>query len=188
MGFRRLKKKSKTKIARVYSTALYDAAIETGQIEKVWVDVEKLQKLIKNDGDFESYLTNPLWSENDKIEVVEKAAKVLNLNKETLNCLKVVSENQKMGELVLILDEFGKLYYLKNGVVEVVVETAKKLSSAQDKKLQKVLEEVLQSKIAVKYSVNSALLGGLRVQCGSKLYDDSLANKLNYLEKIMKGK
>ena len=43
MGFRRLKKKSKTKIARVYSTALYDAATEMGQIEKVWADIEKLQ-------------------------------------------------------------------------------------------------------------------------------------------------
>lgn len=183
-----MKKKSKTKIARVYSSALYEAALETGQIDKVWNDVGKLQNLMKDDEDFEKYLTNPLWSENDKIDVVEKVAKTLKLNDETLNCLKVVSENQKMANLALILDEFARLYYLKNGIVEVVVETAKKLSSVQDKKLQKVLEDLLQSKVVVNYSINSALLGGLRVQCGSKLYDDSLSSKLNYLEKIMKGK
>lgn len=183
-----MKKKSKTKVARVYSSALYEAALETGQVEKVWSDVAKLQNLMKTDADFGKFLTNPLWSENDKADVVAKTAKVLGLSNETLNCLKIVSENQKMAELSLILDEFGKLYYLKNNVVEVVVETAKKLSSAQDKKLQKVLENLLQSKIVMNYKINSTLLGGLRVQCGSKLYDDSLASKLNYLEKIMKGK
>ena len=86
------------------------------------------------------------------------------------------------------MDDFKKLYYHNEGVAEVVVETVKKLTSIQDKKLKKVLEKIANKKVVVEYKINPLLVGGLRVQIGSEMFDDSLAHKLNYLENVMKGK
>ena len=51
-----------------------------------------------------------------------------------------------------------------------------------------LLEKILGKQVEIDYVLNPKILGGLRVQCGSKMFDDSLASKLNYLENIMKGK
>ena len=183
-----MKKVSKIKIANVYATALYEASVESKSIDKVKDDVVKLRDLLNENDDFGGYLENPLWSQQDKSDVLIKTAKVLGLSKETLNCLDVVVENNRISDLKLILNGFEKIYNQKNGVEKVSVETVKKLSVKQDAKLKKVIENLLGKKVLIDYIINPKILGGLRVQCGSKMFDNSLVNKLNYLENIMKGK
>lgn len=183
-----MKKNSKTKIARIYSNALYDAAVDNKCVEKVWADVGKLKALIDENKEFADYMTNPLWSDDDKVDVLNKSAKALGLSSDTLNCLQVIVENRRMSELGFILDNFGKLYYAKNNIAEVLVETVKKLSSSQASRLQKTLEKVLGKKVVIDYQISPVILGGLRIRCGSKMVDGSLMSKLNYLENIMKGK
>ena len=183
-----MKKVSKTKTAHVYATALYEVSVEKKSVEKVKEDVVKLQKLLAENREFCDYLENPLWSQNDKKDVLKKGAKLLNLRDETLSCLEVVTENGRISDLSLILNDFEKIYNCKNNVIKVCVETVKQLSSQQDNKLKKTLEKKLGKSVTINYVLNPKILGGLRVQCGSKMFDNSLVSKLNYLENVMKGK
>ena len=183
-----MKKASKTKISRTYATALYEAAVEKKCVDKVLADTEKLQKLLKDDQSYSSYLSSPLWNEDDKKDVLAKTAKVLQLNNETLACLTIITENRRIADLAMILDDFIRIFYQKNDIAEVDVETVKKLTTKQDKDLKTVLQKLFMKEVVVNYIVNPAVVGGLRVKYGSKMYDDSLANKLNYLENVMKGK
>jgi len=183
-----LKKVSKTKIAHVYATALYEAAVESKSVEKVKNDVSELRNLLRENNDFAAYLENPLWTQQDKSDVLQKSAKALKLGDETLSCLNVVVENGRIADLSLILSDFEKIYNAKNDIAKVDVETIKKLSASQDAKLKKVMGKILDKQVEINYIINDKILGGLRVQCGSKMYDNSLINKLNYLENIMKGK
>ena len=64
----------------------------------------------------------------------------------------------------------------------------KKFVNSKESKLSKVLESVLKQNVVIDYEINPSILGGLRIQCGSKMFDDCLASKLNYLENTMKGK
>ena len=83
---------------------------------------------------------------------------------------------------------YQKIYYKDQGIIEVDVETVKDLSSSQDKKLKTVLSKLFAGDVVVNYKINPSIIGGLRVKSGSKMFDDSLATKLNYLENLMKGK
>ena len=183
-----MKKVSKTKIAHVYAVALYEAAVEKKSVEKVKSDIAELKKLLDENGSFGDYLKNPLWSQKDKNDVLQKTAYVLKLNDETLSCLDIVIENGRIADLSLILSDFEKIYNVKHNVVRVDVETVKKLSASQNTKLKKTMEKLLGQSVVLNYIINDKILGGLRVQCGSKMYDNSLVSKLNYLENIMKGK
>ena len=185
---RTLKKTSKNKLARVYALALYDAAVEKEVLQKVWKDVCALQNLLKEDASLLVYLSSPLWEEKDKEDVLQKVAKVLKLDNETLNCLRIVSQNHRIGSLNLVLEDFKRVYYQRNNVVEAVVETVGPLSVEQDKKLKVALERILTKEVVVNYQINPSILGGLRIKCASEMFDDSLNAKLNYLEKLMKGK
>ena len=184
----KLKKVSKIKIANIYANALYEASVDKKAVAKVRDDVVKLQNLVAENKDFACYLENPLWSQKDKKDVLVKTAKLLGLRDETLNCLDVVTENGRISDLKLILSGFEKIYNCKNNVEKVSVETVKKLSAKQDTKLKKVMENILGKEVLIDYVINPKILGGLRVQCGSKMFDNSLISKLNYLENVMKGK
>lgn len=185
---RKVKKSSKSKTARVYSTALYEAAKKSKCLEKVRDDVVELRNLFTQNTVLRDYLVSPLWKDEDKFDVLKKSAAVLGLNKETLSCMQIVVENRRSADLSAIWEDFIKLYYERKGVAEVEVETAQKLSVSQNGRLQKVLEKILAAPVVVKYHINPAVLGGLRIRCGSKMFDDTLSAKLNYLEKVMKGK
>lgn len=183
-----MKKTSKTKISKTYATALYEAAEETKNVEKVLSDIEKLRVLLKEDASVCSYLSSPLWSDADKKDVLGKSASILRLSRDTLACLELITENRRIAELAMILDDFVKIYYQKSNIAEVDVETIKQLTEKQDESLTSVLERLFAGKVVVNYIINPAVVGGLRIKCESKMYDDSLASKLNYLENVMKGK
>lgn len=79
---------------------------------------------------------------------MRQVAEKLKLSKETLRCLDIVADNHRFGELLLILQEFVHIYYQRNNMQEVEVESVKELSAAQDKKLQANLEKVLGKKLS----------------------------------------
>lgn len=182
-----MKKLSKTKIAVTYATALYLAALEEKAVEKVKSDVEKLGSVIKADADFVKCLSNPIWADEDKKDVLQKVATKLALGNETLRCLDVIVDNHRFAELPIILDAFSHVYYTKNNIQEVEVESVKNLSASQMKKLQTNLEKSLNKKVVITYKILPELIGGLRIKYGSEMIDNSLAAKLNRLEIVMKG-
>ncbi len=170
-----------------YATALYDAALETKAEAKVFADVEKLRALVAQDDDLLRYMANPMVNESDKKDVLTQISAKLNWSEDTLRCLEIVSENRRFRELPQILSEFVHVYYKRHDIVEVSVESVKKLSAAQDKKLQSQLEKFLNKKIVVSYKIAPELIGGLRIKFGSEMIDNSILSKLNRLENVMKG-
>ena len=183
-----MKKSSKTKIAKTYALALFEAAQKEKSVQSVWKDIEKLEALLKGNTEVVQYLANPLWKEEDKISVLNKIAQNLKLRQETHNCLKIILENHRISDLALILEIFKNVYYQKNNIVEVMVDTVQPLTEKQDKQLKTSLKKLLANDVVVDYRINPSVLGGLRIQSGSKMFDDSLSAKLNYLENMMKGK
>ena len=131
-----MKKDSKTKIARVYAQALYEAAVEKKTVEKVSEDIIKLHDIISADADIVKNLANPLWAVEDKVSALKAVAAKLKLDAETLNCLNLIAENGRFAEMAQILDAFKHIYYAKHGITEVEVGTVKALSAIQDKKLK----------------------------------------------------
>lgn len=183
-----MKKISKTKIAATYGLSLYEAAVDKKSVDTVFQDVKKLLEVLNVDVSFVKYMANPLMDTEAKKEVLREIAKKLKLSSEVLGCLEVIDDNSRFANLKLILEEFGHIYYAKHDIVEVGVDTVKNLSSQQDKELKLSLEKLLHKKVLVKYTVAPELLGGLRVKFGSLMIDDSIQNKLNRLEIVMKGR
>ncbi len=182
-----MKKDSKTKIASVYSLALYEAAEEKKAVNKVYADIQTLLKVVDEEKDFLKYFSNPLWETDSKKSALKEIAAKIKLSDETLNCLDIIADNNRFAELKLVLEDFIRLYYRKHDVAEVEVSSVKTLNAAQDKKLSAELEKMLGKKVVIKYNLNPDLLGGLRVKYGSNMIDDSILGKLNRLEIMMKG-
>ena len=182
-----MKKVSKTKIASTYANALYEAAMQTKSLSAVAADVDGLKKTATEEPELVKFLANPLYDAEEKKSLLAEVAGKLKWNPDTLRCLDVIADNGRFKELPLILEAFGHIYLQRQGIAEVEVETVKKLSAAQDKKLKANLERKLQKQVAVTYKIVPELIGGLKIKFGSEMIDNTLASKLNRLENMMKG-
>lgn len=167
--------------------ALYEAAVEKNAVSRVFADIKILDLEVTESPDFIKYFANPVWSHQSKIEALKSIAIKLNLAPESRNCLDIIAENNRFADLGSILKEFVRIYYQKNNMVEVQIQSALALLPMQIKKLEANLEKMLDQKIVADYQVKPELLGGLKIKYGSKMIDDTIEGKLNRLEQVMKG-
>ena len=96
-------------------------------------------------------------------------------------------ENNRFDNIKAVFEQFYKLYYQKQGILEVSVQSVQPLNDKQHDKLLKGLEKLLKQKIIINYDINPDILGGLIVEFGTHRVDDSIKGKLNHLEQVMKG-
>ena len=86
-----MKKDSKTKLARVYALALYEAAEERKAVPQVSDDMMKLLDAVRADAGIVKCLANPLWGLDDKKAALREVAASMKLK--TLNALKKQTKN-----------------------------------------------------------------------------------------------
>ncbi|MBE6452522.1 MAG: ATP synthase F1 subunit delta [Alphaproteobacteria bacterium] len=182
-----MKKISKTKVANTYAMALLETALDKKVLNKVFDDVLKIKSVLAQDAGFVGFMTNPMYSDDDKSKALSEVVKKTKISTVSAQFLDVLRQNRRLCYLDIISDEFVHLYYKHNDIAEVEVESVKALSAGQNKKMLAVLEKQLGKKAVVTCSINPELIGGLRVRVGSKMFDDSVVTKLNHLEIMMKG-
>ena len=98
------------------------------------------------------------------------------------NFFKVVAENARLNLIHEIESAFRELVDERAGVVEARVTTAQPLTDAQSKALQASLATRTGKSIRLVAAQDSTLLGGVKVQVGSTVFDASLQGRLRLLK------
>ena len=181
-----VQKVSKYKTASAYAIAWLEASIDKGVADKVFDEVLVLRDAVKENMGLWTILSAPVDDNNEKLKIITDLAKKSKLSDISCESLKLITENNRLNILKIILDEFVHSYYQNKGIVEINVETAVDLSAKQDKKLKDALEKKLNSPVVINYQINNEILGGLKISYNSFLFDDSLIEKLNRIERLLK--
>lgn len=82
-----------------------------------------------------------------------------------------------------ILKEFARLVRLELHRRHAIVESAAPLDAAHTAQLENDLRSRFGSDLTIEFKTNPGLLGGLRVQVGSDVWDGSVINRLQLLKK-----
>ena len=96
-------------------------------------------------------------------------------------CVALVAEKKPRG-YVAILSRLHRLVKLELARRNVRVENAVETSPEQAAGIRARLEQQYGPGLNIQYSVNPQLIGGMRVQVGSDLYDGSVKTRLEKLE------
>ena len=182
-----MKKDSKNKLAASYADAMFEAARAAKAGSRVLSDVETLKSALEEDPKIVGMLANPLWKTDAKKAAVSEIGSRLGLSGVMVNALLTAADNNRLNLLPEILDRCKALFYAADNIAEVSVTSAAVLKKDQDERLKRGLEKWLQKKVVIKYTIKPEILGGLLVECGSIMFDDSLKGKLEKLELLMKG-
>lgn len=174
-------------LAGRYATALFQLAQESKSVDKVESSFIKIDAALSESEEFRALTTNPLISRNQASDIISALSKQMKLDPLTTKTLGVLAQNRRLAELSAVSSAFQKFAANERGEIRADVTSARALSAAQQKELQKQLKIRMGSDVVLTTHTDSSILGGLIVKIGSEMIDSSLKTRLNTLSHAMKG-
>ncbi len=169
-----------------YAQALFDLAVESRAIEAVEADLDALAGLVRESSDLRSLIVSPRFTAEDKGKGLHAVAQRAGFNALTAKFLGLLAANRRTPALTDIIAAYKRLSAARRGLISAQVTTAVPLSDAQTAALTSALRLALGKDPQIEARVDPAILGGIKVRVGSRLYDASLKSRLDSLKYALK--
>ncbi len=169
-----------------YAQALFDLANEQNEIAAVEADLNSLKAALADSKDLRTLLNSPTFGADDKARGLAGIAAQARFTATTQKFLGLLAANGRAAALPAVITAFARLSANARGAVFAEVTTAVALTDAQAKGVQSALRQSLGKDPEITTRVDPAILGGIKVKVGSRLFDASLRSKLDSLKFALK--
>tara|TARA_B100000519_G_scaffold196563_1_gene203059 strand:- start:59 stop:616 length:558 start_codon:yes stop_codon:yes gene_type:complete len=170
-----------------YATALFDLANSANQLDAVKSDLELLDQAIASSDDLRNVLRSPVISRDVQAKAMAALLDKLGVSELTKKTVGLLSQKRRLFALPDVIDSYLSMLSAHKGEVTAQVTSASELKKEQIEAVTGALKEVVGATVKVDLKVDPAVLGGLVVKVGSRVFDASLRTKLQKLELAMKG-
>ena len=165
-----------------YARALLELAAEQNSLTAVEADLAALKAVLAESADLRKLIASPKFDGAAKAAGLVAVAARLGAHETTTKFLGLLAANGRTAALGAIIEAFERLAAARKGLVAAKVTTAAPLTKAQAKSLSATLAATLGREPQIETVVDPAILGGIKVRVGSRLYDASLKTKLDSLK------
>jgi F-type H+-transporting ATPase subunit delta len=169
-----------------YAQALFDLATDERQVAAVEADLNSLKLALGESKDLRTLLGSPTFNAEAKAKGLAAIAAKAKFNATTAKFLGLLAANGRAAALPEVITAFARLSAEARGAVSAEVTTAIALTAAQAKGVQAALRQSLGKDPEITTRVDPAILGGIKVKVGSRLFDASLKSKLDSLKFALK--
>ena len=171
------------KVAEPYARALYDFSIEKNLMYCITSDFQSLDVLLSKSSDFRNYLNNPVISNEEKEELINRTL-TTQCNEETLKFLNILVKRNRINLLQTIIASYLDLVYELASIKIIEVSTAFAFTNLQKNNLITKLKELTNAReIRLIINVDTSLIGGFFIKTNSDVIDYSVKNQLQLLAK-----
>jgi F-type H+-transporting ATPase subunit delta len=169
-----------------YAQALFDLASDQKQVAAVEADLKSLKAALKESRDLRVLVGSPAFNAEAKGKGLAAIAAKAKFNATTQKFLGLLAANGRADILASVITGYEALSAKARGAVSAQVTTAVALSPAQSKGVAAALRQALGKDPEIETRIDPAILGGIKVQVGSRLFDASLKSKLDSLKFALK--
>jgi F-type H+-transporting ATPase subunit delta len=168
------------KVARRYTLALYETAVQMKLKEKVRKDLVLIRNAIDGSRELKLFLHSPIISSEKKINILTLlfSKKVTPL---TMKFIRMLAEKSREGFLYDICQDYCNLQNEKSGIAEAIIKTSIKLTDKEKKHLIDKLKSYTGKNIEAKYIVDPSLKGGFVAHIDDTIFDASIVRQLEIL-------
>jgi F-type H+-transporting ATPase subunit delta len=169
------------RLASRYAKSLIDLALEKGELEKIFADMQWLQQVIKGSREFANLLRSPIVKGDKKEKIVETiiGSRVTNITSLFVRLLITKGRESNLPEIITSFisqyKEHKHIHPVKLTTATPINEDLKKAFIDQIKKTSDMQNIELQT------AVNEDLIGGFVLEAGDKLIDASIAYDLRQI-------
>lgn len=165
--------------ARRYAEAAFDVARDDNDVEGWLADLRAAAEAL-GEPSAASYFKDPKASSEDKIATLRQL--LPNVRPHVLNLLLTLVSRHRIGLLPGIVTEFETLEHAARGIVEAYVTVARAISEKDARELGARLGQVEGGRqVNLHTHIDPAILGGIVVRIGDRLFDWSVRGRLERL-------
>jgi F-type H+-transporting ATPase subunit delta len=164
---------------RMYARALFQAAQEHGELERVASDLADLARALDDVPELRSFLRNPQIDPPEKARVLGEITG--GADELVRNFVRLVAEKGRAGELGEMSAELDALVAREQNRLNVNLTTAVELSDDEARSIVGQIEEASGRTVDATRSVDPGLVGGIVVEVGSFRADGSIRGRLERL-------
>lgn len=176
-----------SKVVLPYSEALLESAQKASIVEEINQDVSIISNALKESEDLTIFLENPLVSLKIKKDVLKEIFEK-QISNTILKFLLILVDRRRISLLSLIIEKYLELAYKLDSIMIANVFTPISLSPSQHDELISKLKSITKTnQIQLSIEIDSSLIGGLKIQIGSKVIDTSILGKLNQIAYYLKA-
>ncbi|MFM2339117.1 MAG: synthase subunit delta [Bacteroidota bacterium] len=169
------------RLASRYAKSLIDLAIEKGQLEQVFADMQWLQAACKSSRDFVNLLRSPIIKGDAKHKILTAVTggKIGELTA-AFNALLIAKGRE--GKLPEIITAFIEAYKKHKNIQTVKLTTA---TAVSDSLKNEIVAQIKKTggfeNVELEQKVDESLIGGFVLQVGDKLVDASISYDLKHI-------
>jgi F-type H+-transporting ATPase subunit delta len=168
-------------IARVYATALFQAAKEKSELDAIRDQLHQFVDALNENRDLRLFFFSPYFSSTEKKEALEKA--ITGAEPELINFLELLLEKGRMPVIFRIQRQYDAMWAKENKRLGVTVTSAVELDPQIAERIGKEIERQTGNTVELESRVDPEILGGLVLQVGNMVLDTSIRNRLEKLRK-----
>ena len=174
-----------SRVASRYARALLELA-DKGNEEKWGAELEQLAAIVESP-ELIDRLSSPELTEQMRQTAMTRIAERLGLSFPLRSFAAVVARHGRIRELGAIAESYRDLLDHAMGRARATLTFALQPSDAEVARVIRGLESIAKLKIIPTVKVDAALLGGVTAELGGKIYDGSLATRLEEAKRRLAG-
>jgi len=171
--------------SKSYALALYELSKESGDLDRIEIEMISFQKLLKESSDFKEMILSPTVSKEEKKNVIFSIVNKNNFSPNLKKFLGFVAIKNRLFFLGNIIASFLNLVSISKGELKAKLISSRELSQDEKQRIQSDLSKDFKSPLDIDYLYDPAIIAGLIIQIGSVMIDTSIKTKLKKLEKSM---
>ena len=169
-----------------YARALFELAQETKSVDAVKADLDRFAAMLEGSADLLRLVRSPVFTAEEQTRAIEAVLTKAKISGLAGKFISTVASNRRLFAVREMVSGFNALVAKSRGETHAEVTVAEKLD---DKHLATIKEAIAASttkNVELNVKIDPTILGGLKVQIGSRMIDASLKTKLNSIRNAMK--
>ena len=175
-------------VANRYARALADAVAREGDYRGVLEELTNFVAAYGESSELREVFDSPAVPLPVKTNLLEAVLARITVSAMTRNVLRILLANYRMGQTAEVAEAFRRIANTRMGIVRVKIDSAAGLSDAERAALRARFEELTRKQVELEFHLEPALLGGIRAQIESTVYDGSIRGDLDRIrQRLMAG-
>lgn len=166
-----------------YARALAEVAAESGITQEVQDGLEAFREMFRAQPELQEVLYSPTVPLEVKRNIVRAVARKMGLSEILLNFLFVILERSRLHLLDEFTDAYQEVLDEAAGIARVEVLSSHPLKPEELDRLRQTMSAVTGRTVKLSCEVDETLIGGVRVQVGSTVYDGTVQTHLEELRR-----
>ena len=175
-----------SQVAERYALALFQIATKHDTVAAVDQDLREVKKVFVGNPELKALISSPkLTVENKKSIISDLFGQA---NEFVLNTLLLMGERKRLNEVPAMVDAFVQSANEAQGIEDAKVYSIRPLTEEERASISSVFaKKIGKQALRIENIIDPALIGGLRLQIGNRIYDSSVSGKLERLQRQLIG-